>query len=218
MLSGPEVQPRSGNKPKRLVIILHGLGVDGENLIDIARVMNRFIPDTHFIAPNAPHPYDFEPERYYQWFSIINRTPEKSLAGARDAEKHLNEFIDYQLKHFGLTEKDLVVIGFSQGAMMSLHTCLRRKNPIALVVGFSGALIAPEILTEEIKSKPPVLLCHGNDDEVVPVSRIHEAEDALKKNQVSVQAYTYDNIGHSIGEEGFIKAVDTVKEIFGIDS
>ncbi len=216
MLSGPEVQPKSGNTPKRLVIILHGLGVNGENLIDIARVMNRFIPDTYFIAPNAPQPYDFEPERYYQWFSIINRTPEKSLAGAREAEAYLNEFIDYQLKRFNLTEKDLVVIGFSQGAMMSLHTCLRRKNPVALVVGFSGALIAPEILSSEIQSKPPVLLCHGNDDEVVPVSGIHEAEDALKKCKVSVQAHTYDNIGHSIGEEAFIKAVDTIKEVFHI--
>lgn len=216
MLSGPEVEPRSGRKPKRLVIILHGLGVDGENLIDIARVMNRFIPDTYFIAPNAPYPYDFQPEKYYQWFSIINRTPEKSLAGARNAETFLNEFIDYQLKRFGLKEKELVVIGFSQGAMMSLHTCLRRKNPVALVVGFSGALIAPEILSEEIKSKPKVLLCHGNDDEIVPISRIYEAEDALKKNKVQVKAYTYDNIGHSIGEEGFIKAVDAIKEIFDI--
>lgn len=213
MISGPEVHPRSGNKPKRLVIILHGLGANGDNLIDIAKVMNRFIQDTHFIAPNAPFPYDYQPKMYYQWFSLEDRSSKKMLEGAKTAEKFLNEFIDHQLHRFNLKEKDLIVIGFSQGAMIALHTCLRRKNPLALVVGFSGALIGPEVLSYEIKSKPKVLLLHGNDDEVVPVSSIHIAEKCLKANNVPVEAYTFDNIGHSISEEGFVKAVDTIKEI-----
>ena len=216
MLSGPEVEPRSGKKPKRIVIILHGLGVNGENLIDIAKVMNRFIPDTYFIAPNAPFPYDYQPELYYQWFSIEDRSPDKILAGARKAEKILNEFIDYQLKRFDLKENNLFVIGFSQGAMMALHTCLRRKNPVALIAAFSGALIAPEILKQEIQSKPQTLIFHGVDDEVVPVSRLYEAEKALKENNVPVEAFTYNNIGHSISEEGFIKTVDTIKDILKI--
>jgi phospholipase/carboxylesterase len=217
MLSGPEVTPRSGRKPKKLAIILHGLGANGDNLIDIARVMNRFIPDIHFIAPNAPEPYDFQPYGYYQWFSVADRAPEKMIAGARKAEIVLNEFIDHQLQRFNLEEKDLIVMGFSQGAMMSLHTCLRRKNPVALVIGFSGSLLSPELLHSEIKSKPDVLLLHGTDDEVVPVSKIYEAEKYLKENHVPVKAFTYNNIGHSISEEGFKIALDTIKKKLGID-
>ncbi len=218
MLSGPEVPPKSGRKPKKLAIILHGLGANGDNLIDIARVMNRFIPDIHFIAPNAPEPYDFQPyDGYYQWFSVADRSPEKMIAGARKAEIALNTFIDQQLQRFNLEENDLIVMGFSQGAMMSLHTCLRRKNRVALVIGFSGALIAPELLSSEIKSKPDVLLLHGADDDVVPVSKLYEAEQYLKENHVLVKAYTYNNIGHSISEEGFKQALGAIKTKLRID-
>jgi phospholipase/carboxylesterase len=217
MLSGPELQPRNNKQPKQLVITLHGLGANGDNLLDIAKVMNRFIASTHFVSPNAPHPYDAYPEGCYQWFSVADRSPEKILAGAKSAEKFLNEFIDRQLKRFNLSEKDLIVVGFSQGAMMALHTCLRRKNPAALVVGFSGSLIAPELLSSEIKSRPDVLLIHGTDDQIVPVSKIYEAEQYLKDNNVPVNAYTYDNIGHSIDQAGFIKMIDTIKEKLKID-
>jgi len=212
MLTGPELKPRSNNKPKRLVILFHGLGADGNNLMDLASVMNRFIHDTHFIAPNAPFPFDLSMSGH-QWFSRQNANEENAIKGLKLVEPMVNEFVDYQLNRFSLTEKDLVAIGFSQGTMVALHTFLRKKNPIALIVGFSGALIAPQLLDSEMQSKPPVLLLHGEDDTVLPVGLMLKAKRELRSRNVSVTAQSYPNLAHSIGKEGFELAIDKIKSL-----
>lgn len=211
MLSGPELKPKSGEKPKNLIILLHGLGADGNNLIDLARMMNNFIPDTHFISPNAPNPYDMG-FGGYQWFQSARTSPyEKTIEGLKSVEGPVNDFIDFHLDRFQLTEKNLGVIGFSQGTIVALHSLLRRSKPAALIVGFSGALIGAELLDKELKSKPPVLLIHGEDDNILPISMMTSAYNALKSRNIEVEKQAYPNLGHSIGQKGFELAVSRLK-------
>jgi len=215
MLTGPELRPRSGAKPKRLIILLHGMGADGNNLIDIAGVLNRFIPDTHFIAPNAPYPY-YPGMPGYQWVRSVREASETEIMDQlRIVDKIINDFIDQQLERFGLTESDLAIIGFSQGTIVSLHSFLRRKNPVALIVGFSGALFGPQLLEKEIISKPPVLLIHGEEDDILPIQMMHDAYKTLKTNGVEVEEHAYPNLAHSIGQEGFELAVKHLKSKLG---
>ncbi|MBX9726250.1 MAG: hypothetical protein K2X09_03200, partial [Rickettsiales bacterium] len=161
-LSGPELKAQSGIT-KRIVIFLHGLGADGNDLLSLAPMLD--LPDTHFMSPNAPFPCDMAPYGY-QWFSLQDRNPARILPEIRTAEPILNAYIDSALARFNLKPKDLALIGFSQGSMMALHTAPRRASAIAGVVGISGALFGAERLSSEITSRPPVCLIHGTHDEV----------------------------------------------------
>src|SRR3954451_3293353 len=129
-LSGPSRPPLSGGKPRRLVILLHGLGADGNDLIGLQQYWGRVVPDAEFISPNAPFPCDMAPYGY-QWFSVQDRTPEAVLAGVRAAAPSLDAFIDEELSKRGLTESDAALVGFSQGTMMSLYVGLRRQRQLA---------------------------------------------------------------------------------------
>lgn len=200
-LAGPLRTPRSGGKAKQLVVLLHGWGADGANLIDLADVFSQALPDAQFVAPNAPHVCEVNPFGY-QWFSLMDRAPEHLLEGARAAAEILNRFIDEQLKALALENKNLALVGFSQGTMTALQVALRRAPAMACVVGFSGALIAPQTLAKEIAARPPVCLIHGNADDVVPYSSLAAAEAALKEHGVDVQAHTRPFVGHSIDMEG----------------
>jgi phospholipase/carboxylesterase len=200
-LSGPIRTPRSGGKAKQLVVLLHGWGADGPNLIDLADVLGQVLPDAHFIAPNAPYPCEANPFGY-QWFSLMDRTPANLQAGVENASRILNEFLDDQLAQLGLNNSQLALVGFSQGTMTGLHVALRRAPQIAALVGFSGSLLAPERLASELKSKPPICLIHGDSDDVVPYAALAAAEAALKQQGVSVHAHTRPRLGHSIDMEG----------------
>src|SRR3954468_19286851 len=122
-LSGPSRPPVSGGKPKQLVILLHGLGADGDDLIGLQQYWARILPEAEFLAPNAPFPCDMAPYGY-QWFSVQDRSPEAILAGVRAAAPPLEAYLDAALKARGLADKDMALIGFSQGTMMSLHVGL----------------------------------------------------------------------------------------------
>ncbi len=213
-LSGPEYTPASGGPAKQLVLLLHGWGADGANLIDLADMFARDLPEAHFIAPNAPEICEVNPYGY-QWFSLMDRTPSTLLAGARRAAGALNMFIDEKLAALSLPPSALALVGFSQGTMLSLHTALRRMPSIATVVGFSGALIAPESLRTEIASRPPVCLIHGRLDDVVPYAAMDAAEKALQEYQVPVETHTRPAIGHSIDLEGIAIAGGFLKKAFG---
>ncbi len=212
-LTGPERKPASGGKAKQLVLILHGWGADGHNLIDIAELFARNLPDAHFIAPNAPDICEVNPYGY-QWFSLMDRTPASMLAGARKAAETLNGFIDEKLAALSLDNKDLALVGFSQGTMLSLHAGLRRKD-IAAIAGFSGALVAPEALPQEIQSRPPVCLIHGRMDDVVPFTALGMAEEGLRANGVPVETHARPGLGHSIDMEGIAIAGRFLKGAFG---
>jgi phospholipase/carboxylesterase len=198
-LQGPSRPPRSGGKPKSLVVLLHGLGADGNDLISLAPYWAPLLPDTEFLAPHAPFPCDMAPYGY-QWFSFQERTPAAVLAGVRAAAPFLDTFLDESLAARGLDESRLALVGFSQGTMMSLHVGLRRAKPVAGILGYSGRLIGDEMLSEELRSKPPVLLMHGTADEIVPFESLALAEASLKRLGVPVTTVKRPGLGHSIDE------------------
>ena len=211
-LSGPSRPPASGGKPRRLVILLHGLGADGNDLIGLAPYWARLLPEAEFLSPNAPFPCDMAPYGY-QWFSSQDRSPEAVLGGVRAAAPILDAFIDEALEERGLDSRELALVGFSQGTMMSLFVGLRCAAPIAGIVGFSGRLLAPELLASELRSRPPILLVHGTEDPLVPYSSLAAAESTLKAAGVPVETVTSVGIGHSIDDQGVRRGGQFLKNV-----
>jgi phospholipase/carboxylesterase len=211
-LSGPSRPPASGGKPRRLVILLHGLGADGNDLIGLAPYWARRLPDAEFLSPNAPFPCDMAPHGY-QWFSSQDRSLEAVLGGVRAAAPILDVFIDEALEQRGLGSGELALVGFSQGTMMSLFVGLRRAEPVAGIVGFSGRLLAPELLASELRSRPPILLVHGTEDPLVPYSSLAAAETTLKAAGVPVETVTSVGIGHSIDDQGLRRGGQFLKKV-----
>lgn len=214
-LSGPSRPPVAGGKPSRLVILLHGLGADGNDLIGLQQYWGRLVPEAEFVSPNAPFPCDMAPWGY-QWFSVQDRSPATVLAGVRAAAPSLDAYIDGELQKRGLTEADAVLVGFSQGTMMSLYVGLRRERPLAGIVGYSGRLIAPQLLSEEIRSRPPVLLVHGTADPVVPFQSMAEAERALRLAGVAVETLACAGAEHTIDPEGLQRGGRFLREALSV--
>ncbi|HCP00293.1 MAG: phospholipase [Alphaproteobacteria bacterium] len=214
-LKGPSYGPASGNIPKQLVVLLHGRGADGNDLIGLAPMLAAELPDALFVAPDAPNPCDGAPFGR-QWFSLINRTPEDIAAGVRGAAPGIHAFLDYQLDRHGLNDPDLALLGFSQGSMMALHVGLRRSVAPAAVLGYSGMLAAAESLVDEITSRPPVLLVHGEADEVVPHAALEVAESALRDAGLKVEAVSRAGLGHGIDDNGIARAVATLAAVFNV--
>jgi phospholipase/carboxylesterase len=213
-LSGPSRPPLSGGKPRRLVILLHGLGADGNDLIGLQQYWARLVPDAEFVSPNAPFPCDMAPYGR-QWFSVQDRTPAAVLAGVRAAAPSLDAFIDEELEKRGMTEGDAALVGFSQGTMMSLYVGLRREKSLAGILGYSGRLIAADLLAGELRSRPPVLLVHGTDDPVVPFDSLARAETALQAAGVPVETLACVGIEHSIDPEGLERGGRFLREVLG---
>jgi phospholipase/carboxylesterase len=212
-LEGPSLAPASGGKPPQVVILLHGLGADGNDLIGLADYWRRLLPEATFVAPNAPYPCDMAPYGY-QWFSLQDRTPAMIEAGVRAAAIVLDGFIDETLAGLGLGESRLALVGFSQGTMMSLFVAPRRTRPVAGVLGFSGALVAPDSLGAEVRARPPVLLVHGEADDIVPFAMMGTAESALRQNGIKVEAIRCPGLGHAIDQAGLVRGGAFLQEIF----
>lgn len=212
-LTGPVMKPLSGGSAKQLVVFLHGLGADGEDLISLGQVFGQMLPDAQFVSPNASEPCDMAPFGF-QWFSLQDRAYTAMLSGVEQAAPVLNHFLDRQLDILGLDDQDMALIGFSQGTMMALYTALRRPNCCAAVIGYSGALIAPEMLAAEIKSRPPVCLIHGDDDPVVMFDAMGAAQAGLTAADVSVECHARPGLGHGIDPEGIRIAGEFLKKHF----
>src|SRR5215471_6090486 len=211
-LEGPSRPPRRGGKPKSLVVLLHGLGADGNDLISLAPYWAPLLPETEFVSPHAPFPCDMAPYGY-QWFSVQQRTPDAVLGGVRAAAPFLDAFLDEVLAARGLDESRLALVGFSQGTMMALYVGLRRAKAMAGIVGYSGRLIGEEALAEELRSKPPVLLMHGTGDEIVPFESLALAESRLKALGVPVTTLRRPGLGHSIDEIELAKGGEFLKSV-----
>ena len=200
-LDGPRWGPKSGGAPKQIVFLLHGLGADGNDLIDLAPHWGTTVPDALFVASHAPDPHDGAPFGR-QWFSLMERTPAARLAGVTAARPVLDQMIDAECAAAGLPPSAVVLMGFSQGAMMALYTGLRRPAPLAGIMAYSGMLIGAEALPQEIASRPPVLLVHGEVDEVVPAAASRQAESALRGAGVPVESTFSPALGHGIDDAG----------------
>jgi phospholipase/carboxylesterase len=213
-LSGPSYPPQSGGAPRRLVMLLHGLGADGNDLLGLAPYWAPLLPDAEFLSPNAPFPCDMAPFGY-QWMSARDPSAAARLAGARAAATILDAFIDDELAKRGLTEADLALVGFSQGTMMSLFVGPRRERQLAGIVGFSGRLIGPELLGAELRTRPPILLIHGTNDPLVPFDCMAAAETALATAGVPVETLTCVGIEHSIDGEGLQRGGQFLQRVLG---
>jgi phospholipase/carboxylesterase len=200
-LSGPRVAPRSGGAAKQLVVLLHGVGADGDDLIGLAPALAPFLPDAAFVAPNAPEPCDMAPFGY-QWFSLQDRAPAALLRGVQAAAPVLDAFLDDELERHGLDSRQLALVGFSQGTMMSLYVAPRRAAAIAAVLGFSGALSGGDTLPREAVSRPPVFLIHGDADQIVPVGALPAAVAALQAAGLPVRSEVRPGLPHAIDPEG----------------
>lgn len=214
-LDGPRVGPANGGAADALVVMLHGLGADGNDLIGIAPVWGRDLPSVAFSSPNAPYPCDMAPFGR-QWFSLQSRDPADMLAGIRTAAPILNAYLDAELARVGLGPDKLALVGFSQGTMMSLYTALRRPAPVAGIVGYSGALIAGDLPDDPITAKPPVVLVHGTADEVVPFGAMEAAETGLSGAGLAVESVPRPGLGHGIDEVGLGVGAAFLRRVLGV--
>jgi len=198
-LDGPRMPPARGGKPDALVILLHGYGSNGADLISLAPYWAKALPGAAFVSPNAIEVVPQVPGGF-QWFPISNLDPHLMEHGARAAAPSVDRFIDRELEKYGLDASRLALVGFSQGTMMALHVALRR--PVAAVLGFSGVLVGARTLKEQMRSKPPVLLIHGDRDPTIPIAAMFDSAEALAAAGHGAQWHVSYGVPHSIGPDG----------------
>jgi phospholipase/carboxylesterase len=218
-LDGPRLEPRGGNA-KRLVVFLHGYGADGNDLIDIGRAWQPMLPDTAFVSPHAPEPCGQAPVGR-QWFGLTSRDPNERWDGVNKAAPVLNAFLDKELARRNLPPSALALVGFSQGTMMSLHVGLRRALAPAAIVGYSGMLVLPqdgppEAVAAEITARPPVLLVHGDGDELIPPQALFHGAQSLAALEVPVEWHLSQGVGHGIDQEGLRHGGEFLARRFGL--
>ncbi|OEY87158.1 phospholipase [Wolbachia pipientis] len=209
-INGPEIC-LSGDR-KNVIVCLHGWGASGDSFIHVAKIMSKFLPYSHFIAPNAP--FVRKTGGGYQWFGLENRAEEILYNGVKHAASIVNCFIDKKLKEMGLNDTQLSLIGFSQGAMLAIHASLTRVQPCSSVVAYSGRFIAPSQVTMDIKSTPEMCIIHGDADDVVPFSCFDLSVQTLKKHGVNIEAHAIHALGHIINDDGIKLGVEFIKRNF----
>ena len=217
-LTGPKAPAKSGTT-KSLVILLHGYGADGNDLFGLSAPLSDHMPDSAFHSPNAPQRSTMNPLGY-QWFPIPwldGSTDEQRDQGFAEAQQLLNAYIDQAMADEGVTPAQTALIGFSQGTMMSLYVAPRREAQIAGIVGFSGRLISGDDLSN-VPSKPPVLLVHGDQDEMINVSEMSTAETALRAAGFDVSSHISRGIGHGIAPDGLTLGLQFLMKHLGYPS
>jgi len=200
------------------VVFLHGYGANGADLLGLADSLGEHLPDTMFIAPDAPEtcagaPYGF------QWFPIPwidGSSEEEAAAGLIRASEDLNAFLDGVMVDEDLLPEQVVIFGFSQGSMMALHVAPRREDPVAGICAFSGRMMQPEALVDEVVCRPPVLLVHGDADDVVPVQSLPQSAEALQNaGWQEVYAHIMKGTGHGIAPDGLEVALAFMADKLG---
>ncbi|MEM7470202.1 MAG: alpha/beta fold hydrolase [Pseudomonadota bacterium] len=218
ILEGGRKASKSGDVSS-VVIFLHGYGADGNDLLGLADPLKDHLPDTVFYAPNAPERCIGNPMGY-QWFPIPwidGSSEEEAEAGMDLAVEHLNAYLDRVMVDEDVLPEQVIVVGFSQGTMMALHVLPRREDPVAGIVGISGRLLRPELLVDEVQCKPPILLIHGDQDEVVPPISMPEAGDALQNAGFEVFGHVMEGTGHGIAADGLGVTLSFIGKQFNID-
>jgi phospholipase/carboxylesterase len=210
-----------GTKPSKsgdvtsLVVFLHGYGADGRDLLGLADPLSEHMPNTVFVAPDAPERSAMNPAGY-QWFPIpwIDGSSEAAAAeGMARAVVDLNAFLDHVMEEHGVSAAETAVVGFSQGTMIALHVAPRREEAFAGIVGFSGRLLEPEALVDDVVVRPPVLLIHGDVDDVVPPQSLPEAAQGLEAaGWEEVYAHVMKGTAHGIAPDGLSVALAFLKD------
>ncbi|MBF9060279.1 prolyl oligopeptidase family serine peptidase [Rhodobacterales bacterium HKCCSP123] len=208
----------ASGQAESMVIFLHGYGADGNDLLGLAEPLAPHLPDTVFVAPNAPERSVMNPMGF-QWFPIPwidGSSEEEAAAGMARAAEDLNAFLDRMMIDEDMLPEQVALVGFSQGTMMSLHVAPRREDPVAGVVGFSGRLVNPEALAEEVVVRPPILLVHGDRDDVVPPQSLPEAAEALERaGFTEVYAHIMQGTAHGIAPDGLSVALAFLRQVLG---
>lgn len=214
VLNAERKEPLSG-ETRSAVVFLHGYGANGADLLGLADPLGEHLPDTLFVAPDAPEACAGAPFGF-QWFPIPwidGSSEEESMAGMARAVDDLNAFLDALMLDEDLMPEQVVLFGFSQGTMMSLHVAPRREDAVAGVVAFSGRLLAPDLLADEVVSRPPVLLIHGDQDDVVPPQSLPEAAEALQNaGWEEVYAHIMKGTAHGIAPDGLSVALAFMRD------
>jgi phospholipase/carboxylesterase len=218
-LDGPRLNPLSG-PARQLVVFLHGYGADGNDLIEIGRAWQQSLPYAAFVSPHAPEPCGQAPAGR-QWFPLTFRDDNERWIGVNKAAPLLQSFLDAELNRHKLPPSALALVGFSQGTMMALHVGLRRAPGPAAIVGYSGLLVLPpdgnlEIFAAEIKSRPPVLLIHGDRDDLIPPQALFQAIQELAALELPVEWHLSAGIGHGIDAEGLRHGVEFLARRFNV--
>ena len=217
VLTAGRKEPQSGDT-RSAVVFLHGYGANGADLLGLADPLADHLPDTLFIAPDAPENCVGSPFGY-QWFPIPwidGSSEEESSRGMQQAVEDLNAFLDALMVDEDLLPEQVCLFGFSQGTMMSLHVAPRREDPVAGIVAFSGRLLEPELLADEVQSRMPILLVHGDQDDVVPVQSLPQAAEALQNAGFSdVYAHVMKGTAHGIAPDGLSVALAFIRDQLG---
>ncbi|MHA7851658.1 alpha/beta hydrolase [Roseovarius sp.] len=214
VLQAGRKEPHSGTT-RSVVVFLHGYGANGADLLGIADVLAEHLPDTLFVAPDAPETIPMMPTGY-QWFPIPwidGSSEEESERGLLAAADDLNAFLDALMVDEDVMPEQVVLFGFSQGTMMALHVAPRRDDPVAGIVAFSGRLLRPELLEDEAVSRPPVILIHGDADDVVPPQSLPQAAEALQAaGWKDVYAHVMKGTAHGIAPDGLQVALAFMRD------
>jgi phospholipase/carboxylesterase len=217
VLTAGRKEPQSGDT-RSAVVFLHGYGANGADLLGLADPLADHLPDTLFVAPDAPENCAGSPFGY-QWFPISwidGSSEEESSRGMQQAVEDLNAFLDALMVDEDLLPEQVCLFGFSQGTMMSLHVAPRREDPVAGIVAFSGRLLEPELLADEVQSRMPILLVHGDQDDVVPVQSLPQAAEALQNAGFSdVYAHVMKGTAHGIAPDGLSVALAFIRDQLG---
>lgn len=211
-LSGPMLAPKSGGNPRQLVVLLHGYGADGDDLISLASHWSDLLPHALFLSPNAPTPASANPAGF-QWFEIPRDDPSTRATGAAAAQDVIRTFLTDLWTQTGLGPADTLLVGFSQGAMMALNVGLSLDRPLMGIVAFAGMLIPPPALTDGTSPKMPICLVHGEVDQVVPIARSIEATEALRAKGFEVNFHTSPGLGHGIDPDGLAFASNFIASL-----
>ena len=195
------ILPLSKNKPRLVVVLCHGYGGDGKDISALAINWQRFLPDAIFLCPNAPEICSINPQGY-QWFDLSSEKEEIIFEKSLAAEEKLNIFLDQVLNNLQLETKNLALVGFSQGCMISIQTGIKKKEQINSLVGYSGKIINKKHLSNNINSKPKIFLMHGENDTIVSPTHLLEAKEYLKKQGINVKTKMFKNCEHRISVEG----------------
>ena len=218
-LNGPRLESRAGGPARQLVVFLHGYGADGNDLIDIGRAWQPLLPNAAFVSPHAPEPCAMAGAGR-QWFGLTFRDPQERWTGVNGAAPVLERFVDAELERRKLPPSALALVGFSQGTMMALHVGLRRAVAPVAIVGYSGLLALPaesgaEAVAGEIRSRPPVLLVHGDRDDLIPAQALFQAAQGLAALGVPAEWHLSAGIGHGIDGEGLRHGGEFLARRFG---